>query len=69
MEYCTALQNLHHYFDRQLVAPPPANAKNKPEEEVTLPRGFRYAALNLVALHFRFGHRYHAYDVCIRFPG
>lgn len=58
-EYCTAVHNSFHYFDRKTgvsVDPdpnPPSQNKQK-EEEVHR----RYAALNLAALHYRFGHKY-----------
>ena len=53
-EYCTAIHNLFHYFDRnaQLFKDSTSTSK-RPEEEVSR----RYAALNLAALHFSFGHK------------
>ncbi|XP_076471090.1 anaphase-promoting complex subunit 5-like isoform X2 [Babylonia areolata] len=52
-EYCTAVHNLYHYFDRttQLTGELTGNAK-RTEDEVSR----RYAALNLAALHFNFKH-------------
>jgi len=53
-EYCTAVHNLYHYFDRnaQLTGEATGSAK-RPEDEISR----RYAALNLAALHFNFGHK------------
>nr|KAG5694543.1 hypothetical protein BaRGS_032488 [Batillaria attramentaria] len=52
-EYCTAVHNLHHYFDRNSHLTGETTGGNKKlEEEVSR----RYAALNLAALHFQFGH-------------
>lgn len=58
-EYCSAIESLYHYFDRQQATFPNhhlATAKPKTDEEACS-RGFRYAALNLASLHYRFGHR------------
>ncbi|KAK7480276.1 hypothetical protein BaRGS_00028444 [Batillaria attramentaria] len=53
-EYCTAVHNLHHYFDRNSHLTGETTGGNKKlEEEVSR----RYAALNLAALHFQFGHK------------
>ncbi|KAK7099099.1 anaphase-promoting complex subunit 5-like [Littorina saxatilis] len=53
-EYCTAVHNLYHYFDRnaQLTGEATGNSK-RPEDEISR----RYAALNLAALHFNFNHK------------
>ena len=63
-EYCSAVESLFHYFDRQhvAVAPAPASAaaRTRPDsttEQEAASRGLRYAALNLASLHYRFGHR------------
>ncbi|KAL4219240.1 Anaphase-promoting complex subunit 5 [Mactra antiquata] len=57
-EYCTAVHNSFHYFDRKtgfsVNSEPKANNQNKPKEEEV---HRRYAALNLAALHYRFGHK------------
>ena len=57
-EYCGAMDSLHDYFDRHLVGFGGSSAagKQKPDDEVTC-RGFRYAALNMASLQYRFGHR------------
>lgn len=56
-EYCTAVHNLYHYFDRNNTLSGgnamQINSKNREEDNISR----RYAALNLAALHFRFGHR------------
>ncbi|KAK3604055.1 hypothetical protein CHS0354_028688 [Potamilus streckersoni] len=52
-EYCTAVHNLYHYFDRN-VNLMETNSTNKGKEEDTCRR---YAALNLALLHYRFGHK------------
>ncbi|KAL8617636.1 hypothetical protein ACOMHN_038028 [Nucella lapillus] len=54
-EYCTALHNLYHYFDRstQLTGDGAGGGNKRSEDEVSR----RYAALNLAALHFNFGHQ------------
>ncbi|KAK3769011.1 hypothetical protein RRG08_015751, partial [Elysia crispata] len=55
-EYCTALHNLCHFFDRKACPPgdsSPPKKKSAPVEEVAM----RYAALNLASLQFRFGNR------------
>ncbi|CAL1536811.1 unnamed protein product [Lymnaea stagnalis] len=54
-EYCTALHNLYHYFDRKACAPTETNPPKKKgaAEEVAM----RYAALNLASLQFRFGNK------------
>lgn len=54
-EYCTAVHNLFHYFDRnaQSAGDTVGTSTKKPEDEVSR----RYAALNLAALQFNFGHR------------
>ena len=58
-EYCTALNNLFHYFDRKtsftVEQTPPQQGQNKHKDEEV---HRRYAALNLAALHYRFGHKY-----------
>lgn len=54
-EYCTAVHNLFHYFDRKTsfnIDQNPAQGKGKDEEVYR-----RYAALNLASLHYRFGHK------------
>ena len=58
-EYCGAIESLHHYFDCHLVDFSKTNdaAKSKQEDEVSC-RGFRYAALSMAALQYRFGHRW-----------
>ncbi|KAK3088849.1 hypothetical protein FSP39_024561 [Pinctada imbricata] len=53
-EYCTAIYNLYHYFDRSTTLSTDTNAVNKTREDEVFRR---YGALNLAALHFRFGHR------------
>ena len=58
-EYCTAFHNLFHYFDRNITltsdtGQQDANQKNKVKEKAVCRR---YAALNLAALHYRFGHK------------
>ncbi|CAH1785514.1 unnamed protein product [Owenia fusiformis] len=53
-EYCGAINSLYHYFDRHQLTNPNAGSKVKEED---YGRSFRYAALNLAALHYRFGHR------------
>ncbi len=59
-EYCGAVDSLYHYFDRQTAIneqpPSSANQRQKTEDETTN-RSYRYAALNMAALHYRFGHR------------
>ncbi|WAR30726.1 APC5-like protein [Mya arenaria] len=55
-EYCTALHNLFHFFDRKTIATfnkGQGHGKHQPAEEVHR----RYAALNLASLHYRFGHK------------
>lgn len=56
-EYCTAIHNLYHYFDRNTALSgsdtTQPSSKNRDEDNISR----RYAALNLAALHFRFGHR------------
>ncbi|BFZ20186.1 hypothetical protein BsWGS_23225 [Bradybaena similaris] len=55
-EYCTALHNLYHYFDRKAGTPSDAGNSNKKKgtsDEVAM----RYAALNLASLQFRFGNK------------
>ncbi|KAK6195948.1 hypothetical protein SNE40_001269 [Patella caerulea] len=50
-EYCTAIHNLYHYYDRNAkISSTSTTAKDK--EDLSI----RYAALNVAALHFRFGH-------------
>lgn len=54
-EYCTAIHNLFHYFDRlnrKSSQNVPANTKGKRDEYIR-----RYAALNLASLQYRFGHK------------
>lgn len=57
-EYCTALHNLFHYFDRKTLFSVDQNqtqqGQNKPKDDEV---HRRYAALNLASLHYRFGHR------------
>ena len=58
-EYCTAFHNLFHYFDRNITltaetAQQESSQKLKTKEKAVCRR---YAALNLAALHYRFGHR------------
>ncbi|XP_076090764.1 anaphase-promoting complex subunit 5-like [Mytilus galloprovincialis] len=53
-EYCTALHNLYHYFDRNTNIGSDGSSGNKNREEAV---SRRYAALNLASLHYRFGHR------------
>ena len=59
-EYCGAVDSLYHYFDRHTsineTPAPPGGQKPKPEEDI-MSRSYRYAALNMAALHYRFGHR------------
>ncbi|XP_052222567.1 anaphase-promoting complex subunit 5-like isoform X3 [Dreissena polymorpha] len=55
-EYCTAVHNLFHYFDRKTIFTlnkGQVQVKGQKEGEVHR----RYAALNLAALHYRFGHK------------
>lgn len=53
-EYCGAVHYLYHCFDRNTLA----NQDNKPGANPDdIGRSFRYAALNLAALHCKFGHR------------
>lgn len=55
-EYCTALHNLCHFFDRKACPPAessPPKKKVARVEEIAM----RYAALNLASLQFRFGNR------------
>ncbi|GFR59369.1 anaphase-promoting complex subunit 5-like [Elysia marginata] len=56
-EYCTALHNLCHFFDRKACPPgdssPSKSKKSALVEEIAM----RYAALNLASLQFRFGNR------------
>ncbi|KAI0218824.1 Anaphase-promoting complex subunit 5 [Lamellibrachia satsuma] len=61
-EYCGAVESLHHYFDCHLVDANKTNdtAKPKQEDEVIC-KGFRYAALSMAALQYRFGHRAEAF--------
>jgi len=55
-EYCTALHNLFHYFDRKTTATfSKGQGQGRPNKEEEVHR--RYAALNLAALHYRFGHK------------
>ncbi|XP_015586196.1 anaphase-promoting complex subunit 5 [Cephus cinctus] len=49
-EYCGALDSLYHCFDRFA----PLESRSAPEDGS---RTFRYAALNLAALHAQFGHK------------
>ncbi|XP_043287109.1 anaphase-promoting complex subunit 5 [Venturia canescens] len=49
-EYCGALDSLYHCFDRLA----PLENRSAPEDRA---RTFRYAALNLAALHAQFGHK------------
>ena len=50
-EYCGAVDSLYHYFDRQNMT----NGSTSSEDVTS--RGYRYAALNMAALQYRFGHR------------
>ncbi|GFN82740.1 anaphase-promoting complex subunit 5-like [Plakobranchus ocellatus] len=55
-EYCTALHNLYHFFDRKTNTPSdgsPTKKKSVSVEEVAM----RYAALNLASLQYRFGNK------------
>ncbi|KAL9988516.1 hypothetical protein ACROYT_G002971 [Oculina patagonica] len=58
-EFKEALDSLYHYFDRQQWQGESAIKIASDSEEVEAERchRFRYAALNLAALHCRFGHR------------
>ena len=63
-EYCAAMDSLYHYYDRHQ---PGGNTskqfsaitKTKLDEDVFC-KSLRYAALNLAALHHKFGHRLEA---------
>ena len=63
-EYCSAVESLYHYFDRrQLPAQTPTTttattSAPKKQEDENVNMHYRYAALNLASLHYRFGHRY-----------
>lgn len=52
-EYCTAVHNLFHCFDRNTNFTDDSLANKTVEEDVSR----RYASLNLAGLHFRFGHK------------
>jgi len=55
-EYCTALHNLFHYFDRKTTFTLDQQGQGQGKhKEAEVHR--RYAALNLAALHYRFGHK------------
>ncbi|XP_013393534.1 anaphase-promoting complex subunit 5 [Lingula anatina] len=56
-EYCGAIHSLYHYFDRHALASVLTSAASKDEKLDECNKRFRYAALNLAALHYRFGHR------------
>uniref|UniRef100_T1IR26 Anaphase-promoting complex subunit 5 n=1 Tax=Strigamia maritima TaxID=126957 RepID=T1IR26_STRMM len=51
-EYCGAINHLYHCFDRNTLS----NQDSKSCAD-DVGRSFRYAALNLAALHCRFGHK------------
>lgn len=53
-EYCTAVHNLYHFFDRNTNITEAGTANRNLREEDT---SRRYAALNLASLHFRFGQK------------
>ena len=57
------MDSLYHYFDRQQWQGESALkiASDLEENDTERCHRFRYAALNLAALHCRFGHRY-AFD-------
>lgn len=59
-EYCGALGSLYEYFDQcQVLQGPPSSSsrsKTNTEDDVHI-RNHRYAALNVAAMEFRFGHR------------
>ncbi|KAG8222193.1 hypothetical protein J437_LFUL001285 [Ladona fulva] len=57
-EFCGAVHSLHHCFDRSTVV---ADSKGITQDEKN--KGFRYAALNLAALHAQFGHKKQARNV------
>lgn len=52
-EYCNAVHNLFHCFDRNTNFTDESLANKTVEEDVSR----RYASLNLAGLHFRFGHK------------
>ncbi|XP_038046121.1 anaphase-promoting complex subunit 5-like [Patiria miniata] len=52
-DFCGATDSLHSYFDHLL---PRVNESNNNRDEGTS-KSFRYAALNLAAMHCTFGHR------------
>lgn len=52
-EYCNALHNLFHCFDRNTNFSDDSITNKTVEEDVSR----RYASLNLAGLHFRFGHK------------
>ncbi|XP_061189675.1 anaphase-promoting complex subunit 5-like [Saccostrea echinata] len=52
-EYCNALHNLFHCFDRNTNFTDDIITNKTVEEDVSR----RYASLNLAGLHFRFGHK------------
>ncbi|XP_071450203.1 anaphase-promoting complex subunit 5 [Hetaerina americana] len=57
-EFCGAVHSLHHCFDRSTVV---ADSKGITQDEKN--KGFRYAALNLAALHTQFGHKGRAMNI------
>lgn len=57
-EYCGAIENLYHHFDRNTSVP--QDSKVTPVSEDAT-RSFRYAALNLAVLYARFGHKEEAF--------
>ncbi|XP_046399843.1 anaphase-promoting complex subunit 5 [Ischnura elegans] len=57
-EFCGAVHSLHHCFDRSTVV---ADSKGITQDEKN--KGFRYAALNLAALHTQFGHKESALSI------
>ncbi|XP_023229697.1 anaphase-promoting complex subunit 5-like isoform X1 [Centruroides sculpturatus] len=54
MEYCGAIENLYHHFDRSVHIHQDTKLSSNNEET---DRNFRYAALNLAILHAKFGHK------------
>lgn len=66
-EFKEALDSLYHYFDRQQWQGESAIKIASDSEDIEAERchRFRYAALNLAALHCRFGHRYASDEVLL----
>ncbi|XP_014787767.1 anaphase-promoting complex subunit 5 [Octopus bimaculoides] len=57
-EFCTASHNLYHYFDRYVLpSVDQSNVQQFKTKENIDDSNRRYAALNLAALHFSFGHK------------